>query len=120
MPCIHGKDHNGNPFILTYSPDYRITDAKGREWWFEEHSYCGPSVLTKKGDPMANQPGERSPFWHAYQCWADQGRKVGDGVCVWHEPPPRKVRRCDGRNEALPSEDYDGLAERRLLIESET
>lgn len=70
----------GNPPVL-------LRD-RGREWLMEWHYYFGPTRLHKKTqDVLANQPGEKSRFWLASQCWRDQGCRVVDGVAIWDEPP---------------------------------
>lgn len=55
-------------------PDIFIIDRHGKKWKFEDHRYCGPSVLGRNGDPLANQPPESSPFWEAVDCWYQQGK----------------------------------------------
>lgn len=64
-----------------------IVDETGRRWRFEDHHYCGPSVVNRRGEPVASQPGERSPYWRAVLAWIDQGRLLDvDGVCFWQKP----------------------------------
>lgn len=38
-------------------------------WLVEAHPYLGPQVLRKDGEPRVRQPGERSPFWAAWDRW---------------------------------------------------
>lgn len=60
---------------------------------FEDHPYCGPTILNKRGDPAARQ----SPaFLAAATLWAQQGRRTRDGLCLWdreQEPILRQVSR---------------------------
>lgn len=62
-----------------------ITDARGKEWRFEDSDQFGPSIINKRGDILDQQPGERSAFWAAHWEWRKQGRQMAeDGVtCVW-------------------------------------
>lgn len=48
---------------------HTVSDSAGRHWMFEMHHYCGPIVLRKDGQPKTQQPGNRSPFWPAYEAW---------------------------------------------------
>ncbi len=71
---------NGLICLLIY-PDYTITDANGKEWRFDLHPYCGPTVLKKNGDPTSRIPSEKSPFWDAFEKWSKE-----------HLPPPKPPR----------------------------
>lgn len=62
-------------------PFQKIIDSTGKEWFFEMHSYCGPVVLKKDGDPRLNQPNGKSEFWKVTTLWVQQGKKVKDGYC---------------------------------------
>lgn len=84
MPRIYFEFPNGTHGSASYHEQRRIIDANGKEWLFEWHSYCGPWPVRKDGEPFANEPGERSPFWPAVAAWSRQGKRVGeDGLCVW-------------------------------------
>ncbi|HYE89519.1 MAG TPA: hypothetical protein VEA38_00810 [Terriglobales bacterium] len=73
--------------VLLGGPTYRIVDAHGREWSFEDHRYCGPSALNRRtGEPLLNQPPAHSPFWEAVTLWAQQGRRAENGVAFWERP----------------------------------
>jgi hypothetical protein len=83
-------------------PDRFITDANGKLWTFEMHRYFGPSVLTKNGDIAKRQPGEKSPFWHAFTAWSQQGERVDEnGRCIWIEPEKPRLIHLGGRNYAI-------------------
>lgn len=85
--------------ISVGGPDRKITDAQGKAWVFEDHPRFGPIVLKKAGgDPAPTQPGERSPFWRAWRCWSDQGKRLAGDVCVWGEPAPCVVEHMGGRH----------------------
>jgi len=83
IDCIRVADPFG-PFILR---------SCGKEWVFEEgHVLREPVLLKVDGTPKKNSlPGERSPFWAAYNAWVKAGRsteKSSDGrfhVCLWKE-----------------------------------
>lgn len=78
MTCVRLGPALGNG-ILCFQPDYRIVDRTGKVWHFEFHKFCGPSVLGRKGDPLKNQPGEKSPFWDAITAWIQQGQRAEEG-----------------------------------------
>lgn len=61
--------------IVCGSPAYWIRDRSGKEWHFEFHEYCGPSLLKKDGGIKRAMPGEKSPFWDAFQAWFDDGKR---------------------------------------------
>ena len=83
--------------MLFGGPDRRIVDGKGKTWRFEDHPYCGPSVVDMHGDPKDEQPPEGSPFWDAVTHWAQQGKRLANGNwCVWDKPTPQKLRHIGG------------------------
>lgn len=61
MPCFKGKD-----YVVCVS---RIVTHvyEGREYRWEMHPYCGPSVLNKDGSERKRAPGEKHPFWKAVE-----------------------------------------------------
>jgi hypothetical protein len=62
--------------ISRAGPDYWIS-VGDKVMRFEDHSYCGPIVLTNKsGDPMETQPGEKDKFWFHYDAWANSDKKT--------------------------------------------
>jgi hypothetical protein len=71
MTCI--RVPNG---IVCVSPEHEVTDANGKTWRFEFHSFLGPTILRKDGQPRARLPGERSPFWPAFTAWHAEWRKA--------------------------------------------
>jgi len=62
---------------------------------FEMHPYLGPCPVTNRG--AERKLGNRHPFWAAASLWAEQGRQVEDGFCVWRMPPPPKLQHLGGR-----------------------
>ena len=58
-----------NNGIVCFPSTFEIVDAVGKKWSFSWHSFLGPTVLKKNGDPMAKQPGEKSAFWPALAAW---------------------------------------------------
>ena len=60
---------------------------------FEMHPYCGPNILNRKGSPLANQPHD---FLVAASLWAQQGRRMEDGLCRWDHPPKRIRKQISG------------------------
>jgi hypothetical protein len=68
----------GGP-MLKISVDGKIIE-------FEMHPYCGPTILNKKGSPLTYQPVS---FLKAASLWAQQGKRMEDGLCRWdHESEP--------------------------------
>ncbi len=73
--------------LLTGGPVQDIY-VNGKRYFFEWHPHFGPAVVRRTdGAESVNQPGERSPFWNAVECWDRQGRRVEDGVAVWDAQP---------------------------------
>ncbi len=61
----------------------RTIQVNGRRYTFEMHPYCGPTILNRKGEPAKKQPVE---FLHAASLWAQQGKRIEDGLCRWDHP----------------------------------
>lgn len=65
--------------MLRISVDHSIIE-------FEMHPYCGPNILNRKGEPLKDQPVS---FLKAVSLWAQQGKRMENGLCRWdHEPKP--------------------------------
>lgn len=96
-----------------------LIEIANKVYRFEDSDRFGPYTLGAKGEPLSRQPGERSPFWHAYQAWRDQGRRLAaDGKsCVWDEPKPMTVRHVAGRHYAVVEQGENGGA---IIIETES
>ncbi|MCE5309672.1 MAG: hypothetical protein LLG20_18715 [Acidobacteriales bacterium] len=94
--------------ILFAGPEHRIRIG-AKVFTFEMHHYCGPSVLGKRGDPLATQPGPRHPFWTAVSLWEQQGERVdAEGMCIFDIPPAERFRHVAGRNYlADPNGEYE-------------
>lgn len=85
--------------ISVGGPDRKITDAQGKAWVFEDHPRFGPIVLKEAGgEPDPKQPGERSPFWKAWNAWKEQGKRLAGDVCVWDSPAPCVVEHIAGQH----------------------
>ncbi|MDR3495344.1 MAG: hypothetical protein P4L82_12155 [Ancalomicrobiaceae bacterium] len=55
--------------------------ADGKRWRFEDSDRFGPLIIDQNGDPLLQQPKERSPFWAAHAQWVASGRRVAaDGM----------------------------------------
>lgn len=64
----------------------RVLQVNGKRFHFEMHPYCGPILIGKRGDPLANQMNNH-PFWTAVSHWAQQGQRLdAEGLCVWDHP----------------------------------
>lgn len=65
-----------------------VIEVKGRSYRFEDSDRFGPSLIRKDGNPLVNQPRERSPFWEAHHLWVQQGRKTADDdqTCLYDQP----------------------------------
>jgi hypothetical protein len=72
---------------IAWAGPFHHIQVGAKKWHFEMHRYFGPTALDMHGDPLKRQPGERNPFWKAFELWDKQGRRVTDGdLCVWgHE-----------------------------------
>ena len=82
MTCVRA----GNALVMMGGPDLKITSG-GKTFYFEFHPFCGPMMLSKRGEPIQSTPGKYSPFWDALYFWIKQGKKVdADGNCIFvHE-----------------------------------
>ena len=101
--------------ILVGGPDRVIVDRLNKKWLFEDHPYCGPVVIGKNGDPLANQPPESSPFWEAVQCWYDQGKRTRPPLlketwCIWDKPTMQKMRHLGGVHYMLVTDESSNVA----------
>lgn len=114
--------------VLTGGPDRRIVALDGRVYTFEDHPYCGPAVLGKRGDILENQPGPRSKFWPAVKAWRAQGRRLcGCSFCLWHPEPTDVTRHLGGRNYQVVGQVFQDdrcctcrdIAERAKQVERE-
>lgn len=91
MPCIILAGA-----IFTVGGPERKISVNGKIVPFEDHSYCGPTMLNKRGDPLDHQSPE---FLTAASLWAQQGRKVGpDGLCQWNHEQEPILKRINSRN----------------------
>lgn len=66
--------------ILTVGGQHHQIVVDGVTHIFEDHQWCGPVKLNKRGDPAKHQPHD---FLHAVSLWAQQGRKLKGGVAQW-------------------------------------
>ncbi|MCF8532414.1 MAG: hypothetical protein K9G48_05380 [Reyranella sp.] len=89
---IHIDTWGAGPFAITVG---------GHTISFEDSDRFGPLVLTRGGDIAQEQPGSRSPFWTAYECWRRQGRRLTKdaATCLWR--PPARIRRPGPRSIPL-------------------
>lgn len=85
--------------ICVGRPDRVILDETGKQWHFEMHPYCGPIPTNKKGDPLKNEPPEKSSFWRVVSWWAQQGQKINEhGYCIWKKPAEPKLIHLGGKH----------------------
>lgn len=99
MKCNFGHHfaQAGGAFLDAWGSGPFIIRRGRKSWWFEDSDMFGPTLIDKKThDPKDRQPGERDPFWFAYERWCKGGRKsraikgakgrVFAHVCHWtHE-----------------------------------
>lgn len=50
--------------------------VKSKAVRFEFSERFGPALLDSRGDPKARLPGERHPFWPAFEAWLAEWRKT--------------------------------------------
>jgi hypothetical protein len=92
--------------ILFGGPERILIDGAQKKWRFEDHPYCGPVVIGKRGDPLEVQPPENSSFWVAVNLWYAQGKRTHPTVgretwCIWDKPTMQKMRHIGGNNYVL-------------------
>ena len=70
--------------VLMGGPDYRI-EVNGEVIRFEDHPYCGPCPLNKRGKEL--RLGPRHKFWSAVTWWYQQGKQLDPvtGRCVYRD-----------------------------------
>lgn len=98
MTC-HKMYFGGSVAYVSMCDDYKIR-AGEKEFCFSFHSFCGPSLLGKRGQEIAFPP-QKSPFWDALYWWIKQGKQVdSDGYCVfkWETKPVNILKHLGGRN----------------------
>ena len=72
---------------------YAIDTPKGRIL-FEFSDLFGPLPINKAGMPIDLDP--RHPLWLCASLWNVQGRRVEDGVAIWHEPKKPVMQHMGG------------------------
>lgn len=72
---------------ISFAGPTRTIMIDGKAIKFEMHRYCGPSMLNKRGDPLAHQPVW---FLEAASRWCQQGEKIENGLCVYDPAIPLK------------------------------
>jgi hypothetical protein len=78
--------------------DYHI-QVRGKLVRFEWSEMFGPMPVNADGSE-ARSIGPRHGFWRAASLWNLQGRRIEDGVCVWHEPkkPVYEIEKVGRKN----------------------
>lgn len=72
MTCL--RIPNG---VICVAIEHEVVDANGKPWLFEMNAYFGPLVIGKRGgEPLATQPGPRSPFWPAFDAWFESRKET--------------------------------------------
>ena len=98
MTCIH-TTVAGSPCIISLVDEYKIR-AGGKEFTFDFHPFCGPTLIGKRGNQIKFPP-QNSPFWDALYWWIKQGKQVdSEGYCVfkWETKPVNILKHLGGRN----------------------
>ncbi len=65
---------------------------------FEMHPNCGPNILDRNGRPLNRQPHD---FLHAASLWAQQGKRMENGLCRWDHEPKMITKHLGGRRYKL-------------------
>jgi hypothetical protein len=96
-------------FLVSIGTSYAI-DVRGKRYHFETPANCGLVVVNADGQ-HSKDPGPRDHLWRAVECWRRQGRRLVNGVCVWDEPPMRRLKHLGGKQwrECAPGERADRL-----------
>jgi hypothetical protein len=84
-------------FVDCGGPTRKIS-VNGEIVTFEDHPYCGPTKLNKRGDPAREQP---IAFLKAASLWAQQGRQMKDGLCAWNHEQEPILRQINRRNAVV-------------------
>lgn len=87
-------------FIDVWGGNEHLIEVNGKTYRFEDSDRFGPSFIKKNGDIAVHQPGERHPFWGAYEAWRKQGRQMKDGRCVWR-PFKDEILEVDDRGRII-------------------
>ena len=98
MPCEKWIVAGQPCFVMTFE-EYKIR-AGGKDFRFEMHDYCGPTMIGKRGNPIAFPP-QNSPFWEALHWWLKQGKRVdAQGWCLfkWEMQPVHIIKHMGGRH----------------------
>ena len=69
--------------------------VEGKVYLFEMHRWVGPVALRRDGEPAKLQP---EAFLRAASLWAQQGKRVEDGLCRWDWPKEPILKHLGGRN----------------------
>lgn len=77
-------------------PDRQIS-VGGKIYTFEDHPFCGPTLLNKGGDPI-DLKDHPQDFLEAASLWVQQGRRTENGLCVWYHPAEPIVEHIGGRH----------------------
>lgn len=72
--------------ICTGGPVYRML-LREEIVYFEDHQWCGPTLLNKRGDPARVQP---ALFLTRASQWAQQGRRLNGDLAVFDPAIPLK------------------------------
>lgn len=90
---------NVRAIVLLGGPMHKIS-VGGKVYEFEFHSYVGPTILNRHGDPCKNQP---LPFLEAASLWAQQGKRVDKktGLCVWERESQPITKHIGGRHHLV-------------------
>jgi hypothetical protein len=83
-----------NGILTVGGSDFAIM-VRDRRWVFEWNEYLGPMLLGARGQPLAFQPGYAL---EAISLWAQQGKIVSDGLCVWAKEPEPILLHVAGRH----------------------
>ena len=56
------------------------TDSNGKLWKFQFNPQHGPIFLRQDGEPLKNQPGEKSGAWQVFKSWHMIKKEKDDGT----------------------------------------
>ena len=82
--------HDGTTVHVSVGGPEYVINVAGKDWRFEDHAWCGPSPLNRRGDPIDPAKAPQR-VWVALSQWHEGGKKIGeDGKALW-EPPVDEV-----------------------------
>ena len=75
MADIKFTTPDGTKGIVSVSDSEGTAVVNGRTYYWDFHTYLGPTFTNKEGVMLKNQPGEKHPVWKAFGKWLEERDK---------------------------------------------